>query len=118
MWSAIPFREPLIAEANARCARSRHASARCAGVVRRPVVQTARCGEGDLVLGVIPMNARYAAWFRAGVVQSCGRQMGTSDQRAEHAHAADRFAREIVGFLEVSPGALAAADGQAVSPQN
>jgi hypothetical protein len=25
--------------------------------------------------------------------------MGTSDQRAEHAHAADRFAREIVGFL-------------------
>ena len=51
------------------------------------------------MLGVIPMNARYATWFRAGVVHSCGRQIGTRDQRAEHAHAADRFARKIVGFL-------------------
>ena len=33
---------------------------------------------------------------------------------AEHAHAADRFARKIVGFLKVIGGALAAADGQAV----
>jgi len=36
------------------------------------------------------------------------------DRAAEHAHAADRFAREIVGFLTPFGGALAAADGQAV----
>jgi hypothetical protein len=34
---------------------------------------------------------------------------------AEHAHAADRFAREIVRFLTCFCGALAAADGQPVS---
>jgi hypothetical protein len=34
--------------------------------------------------------------------------------KAEQAHAADRFAREIVGFLKALPSALAAADGQAV----
>ena len=33
---------------------------------------------------------------------------------AEHAHAADRCAREIVGFLTGNAGALAAADGQGV----
>ena len=33
---------------------------------------------------------------------------------AEHAYAADRFAREIVGFLKVVGGALAAADRQPV----
>jgi len=42
--------------------------------------------------------------------------METRDQRAEHAHAADRFAREIVPFVKVLGGALAAADGQAVRP--
>src|SRR5438046_8280228 len=51
-----------------------------------------RCGS---VQGVIPNNARSAARYRAGVVQSCGWQSRTASQRAEHAHAADRFAREI-----------------------
>src|SRR5438034_11666215 len=36
------------------------------------------------------------------------------ERSAEHAHAADRFAREIVGILARFRGALAAADGQAV----
>jgi hypothetical protein len=36
---------------------------------------------------------------------------------AEHAHAADRFAREIVPFLKLSHGALAVADGQPVRRQ-
>ena len=36
--------------------------------------------------------------------------------RAEHAHAADRFAREILAILTRFCGALAAADGQAVGP--
>jgi hypothetical protein len=37
-----------------------------------------------------------------------------SDRSAEHAVAADRFAREIVPFLKMSHGALAAAERQAV----
>jgi hypothetical protein len=36
------------------------------------------------------------------------------DWSAEHAVAADRFAREIVGFLKVVGGALAAAERQSV----
>jgi len=36
---------------------------------------------------------------------------------AQPAHAADRFAREIVGILAPSGAALAAADAQAVGPQ-
>ena len=36
------------------------------------------------------------------------------DQVAEHAYAADRFAREIMRFLKVVGGALAAADRQTV----
>ncbi len=51
--------------------------------------------------GVIPLNARCARWRRAKVVLSCGRLLGARDQRAEHAHATDRFAREIVRFLTV-----------------
>ena len=35
---------------------------------------------------------------------------------AEHAHATDRFAREIVGILKVGAGALAAADAQSIGP--
>ncbi|MBK9940664.1 MAG: hypothetical protein IPP13_03465 [Kouleothrix sp.] len=37
---------------------------------------------------------------------------------AEHGIAADRFAREIVGFLKVGSSALAAAECQTVGPQN
>src|SRR5205085_2500005 len=55
----------------------------------------------DCVLGVVPLSARCARWLRAGVVRSCRRQIGTRSQRAEHAHAADRCAREILGFLTV-----------------
>jgi hypothetical protein len=55
----------------------------------------------DRVRRVILPHARRAKWVRAGVVRSCGRQHGTASQRAEHAPAADRFAREIVGFLTV-----------------
>jgi hypothetical protein len=39
------------------------------------------------------------------------------DGAAEHAVAADRFAREIAGFLKVIGGALAAAERQSVGPK-
>ena len=45
---------------NARCAGARGAEARCAGVGRTPVVQTARGAERDRVLDVVPTNARRA----------------------------------------------------------
>ena len=41
---------------------------------------------------------------------------GNEKPAAEHAHAADRCAREIAGFLTRFGGALAAADGQSVGP--
>ena len=53
-------------------------------------------------------------WYRAGVVGGCGWRANDDDRVAEHAYAADRFAREIVGFLKVVGGALAAADRQPV----
>ena len=69
----------------------------------RSVVPTERPScRRDRVPGVVPPDARRAAWFRAEVMRSCGRQKGTRDQRAEHAHAADRFAREIIRFLTVA----------------
>ena len=39
-----------------------------------------------------------------------------ASRAAEHAYAADRFARAIVGFWEARRGALAAADRQPVGP--
>ena len=71
--------------------------------------------------GVIP-NVRdpdrtpvVPAWYCAGVVGPCGWRASDGDRVAEHARAADRFAREIVGFFNVIPcSALAAADGQHV----
>ena len=39
------------------------------------------------------------AWYHVGVVGTGGRHANARGQRAEHTHAADRFAREIVGFL-------------------
>jgi hypothetical protein len=69
--------------------------------------------------------ATRCAWFRpnarrAGVVRCRrGSQLRTATRTtawaAEHAYAADRFAREIVGVLTVFLGALAAADRQPVS---
>jgi hypothetical protein len=43
-------------------------------------------------------------------------RQSTDNGTAEHGIAADRFAREIVGFLKASPGALAAAECQIVGP--
>ena len=54
------------------------------------------------------------AWFCACVVGACGWHSNERDRSAEHAYAADRFAREIVGFLTLFGGALAAADRQTV----
>jgi len=50
----------------------------------------------------------------AGVVGACGWYANDGCRSAEQAVAADRFAREIVGFLKASPGALAAAERQAL----
>ncbi len=44
-----------------RLCHARRAGARCAGVVRWPVVRRARCGQRDRVLGVVQMSARRAA---------------------------------------------------------
>jgi len=104
--------------------------ARGAGVVRTPVVLCARYGQGDRVLGVVQIKARDAGrdlkcvwfrsrpvvqeWYHAGVVGGCGRQASDSDRDAEHGIAVDRCAREIVGFLKAPPGALAATECQAV----
>ena len=54
------------------------------------------------------------AWYQDGVVGACGWRASDGDRDAEHAYAADRCAREIVGFLKARRGALAAADRQAV----
>ena len=100
-WSALLFREQRVSVAIARRAGARRAVARAAGVIRTPVVQTAGAAECDRVRDVVPMNAR-----RAGVI-ACqrGAVMRVADRNerpaAEHAHAADRFAREIVRFLTV-----------------
>jgi len=57
--SSCPLRR-----AGARCAevvrRPVVLHARYAGVVRRPVVPQARYGQPDRVLGVVPIEARYA----------------------------------------------------------
>jgi len=37
-------------------------------------------------------------WYYAGVVGACGWRLNDSERSAEHAVAADRFAREIVAF--------------------
>jgi hypothetical protein len=50
--------------------------ARCAGVVRAPVVRIARCGQRDHMLGVIPPNARYAsviACRRGAIMPAAGK---------------------------------------------
>jgi hypothetical protein len=56
-------------------------------------------GRGS-VLGVIAINTRCAARDRLPVWSAyAGANPSDGDQSAEHAVAADRFAREIVGFL-------------------
>jgi len=49
--------------------------------------------------GVVPPNARCAAWFRAGVVRVGWRHAHDGGQPAEPIVAADRCAREIGAFL-------------------
>ena len=80
---------------------------------------------------VVQIDARYAGCDRVLRVIPTKRplcQCGTmemwsahavgnpsdDDRVAEHAYAADRCAREIVGFLKASPSALAATEPQAV----
>jgi len=86
-----------------------------------PVVRSARSGQPDRVLRVVPTNARCGgratrgAWFRpnarcAGVIRGwCGPRMLVAGERgdrvAEHGVAADRCARAIVGFLNKRIGA-------------
>jgi hypothetical protein len=73
------------------------------------------------VLGVIPINARYAwrnsrcawfsegwlcrVWYYSGVVGACGWRVSDGDRDAEHAAVADRFAHEIGGILAGFPSA-------------
>jgi len=99
-WSAIPFLGDTSAaipeRALCRLRRAPCPLCRCGTNARCAV---ARCARRDSLLGVVPPNARRARWFRADVVRACGWQPRTAGQRAEHAHAADRFARKIVGFL-------------------
>jgi len=80
----------------------RRVGARCADVVRTLVMREARYGQRDT----------RCAWFRltpvvpARVVPVWSAHAGGNpselDRSAEHAHAADRFAREIVGILALS----------------
>ena len=69
-------------------------------VVRRLVVRIARSGQRDRVLRVIQIEARYAP-RDPFLVWSAHAALNPSilDRDAEQAVAADRFAREIVGFL-------------------
>ena len=84
--------------------QARRASARCAGVVRSPVVRSARSAERDCVLDVVLIEAR------CGGVRTCrrGALMPAAIERhspaAQPAHAPDRFAREIVALLNVRFG--------------
>ncbi len=79
------------------------------------VVRSARYGQPDRVLGVVQIEARCAG--RDGVQVWSAHAAGSpseGDRSAEQAVAADRFAREIVGFLNTLTGALAAAERQAL----
>ena len=102
----------------ARCA-GRGTKARCADApVMGSVIVcwawfrlTARCAGVIHVLGVVPTERPLC---RRGTVQVWSAHAAGNpsdrDRSAEHVVAADRFAREIVGFLTGSSGALAAAE--------
>ncbi len=109
------FRVQRITEAHARCAGARRAVARCAGVVRAFVVLLARCALRDRVLGVVPLNARYA-----GVI-SCrgGAFMPGAHEREWPARPTRRSSRPLRAqdrwfFDGQFGGALAAAERQTV----
>jgi hypothetical protein len=75
--------------------------ARCAGVVRRPVVLLARCAKRARVPGVVQMSARCAGVIRCW----CGAVMRDAGQGQWPARptpaAADRCAHEIGDILTV-----------------
>ena len=90
-------------------------------VVRKPVVRRARSGQRNRVRWVIPFAAGGAGCDRVlGLIQPNGSSCrhgavpvwyehasgnpSDGDQSAEHAVAADRFAREIGPFLTAFPG--------------
>ena len=65
--------------------------ARCAGVVRRIVVRSARCVDRDPVLCVVSPNARYA-----GVISCwCGTIMLGAGQRQRPARPTRRSSRPL-----------------------
>jgi len=93
--------------------------ARYAGVVCKPVVRFARCVKRDSRCTWFRPNAHCArcdpscAWFQPNArCAACGSVEVWSahatgnpkerDRSAEPAHAADRFAREIIGILTVA----------------
>ena len=64
--------------------------ARCAGVVRAPVVLAARYAQALSARNVTPATARRAVWSYAGVVRTClADELQRRRPVAEHAHAAD-----------------------------
>jgi hypothetical protein len=85
-WGSVVGTPFLVPCAGLGCARrlcqGRRAGARCAGVVRPPVVRNARCAQPDRVLGVVLMEARGA-----GVIACrCGTRMPGAGEPAWPAH--------------------------------
>ena len=85
-WGSVAGNPILVTCAGLGCARrlcqGRRAGARCAGVVRPPVVRNARCAQPDRVLGVVLMEARGA-----GVIACrCGTRMPGAGEPAWPAH--------------------------------
>jgi hypothetical protein len=69
---------------------------------------------GVIPVNVVPLNAVGCISSAWSVHASTWHSINAL---AQHAHAADRFAREIVGFLTRFGSALAAADAQPVRRQ-
>ena len=66
------------------------------------VQMNARCAGRDRVLSMIPTERPFCRRDRVQKwLAHAGGHPNVADRSAEHAHAADRFAREIVGFLTV-----------------
>ena len=78
VWSANPFRSyTWVADVHAGCASLVVLALVVQGVVRRLVVRSARYGQRDRVLGVIPIEARCA-----GVIPCwCGAVMRGARER-------------------------------------
>ena len=93
----------------ARCACSVVPMPVVLGVVRQPVVRTARSGPCDCLLNVVPIGAR-CAWRDCVLVWSAPATGNPKEgcQPAQPAVAADRCAHEIGGFWKALPSALAA----------